>query len=66
MNSSADWGPSDVLSVPRVAQAMLGAGFSRDEAQKVVFDNPIAFYSQSPKFKAPVGMPPSALRVAAQ
>ena len=64
VNSSADWGPSDVLSVPRVAQAMLKAGFSRDEVQKVVFDNPVQFYSQSPKFKVPVGATSSVARVA--
>ncbi len=64
VNSSADWGPSDVLSVPKVAQAMLKAGFSRDEVQKVVFDNPVEFYSQSPKFIAPVGARTGAARVA--
>ncbi len=64
VNSSADWGPSDVLSVPKVARAMLEVGFSRDEVQKVVFDNPVAFYSQSPNFKAPVGGVSSAARLA--
>jgi uncharacterized protein len=64
VNSSADWGPSDVLSVPKVAQAMLRAGFGRDEVQKVVFENPVQFYAQSPTFKGPVGMARAAGRVA--
>ena len=55
VNSSADWGPSDVLSVPKVANLMLRSGFSRDEVEKVVFHNPVHFYSQSPNFKMPDG-----------
>ncbi len=55
VNSSADWGPSDVLSVPKVAQLMLRSGFSRDEVEKVVFHNPVHFYSQSPNFRMPEG-----------
>lgn len=56
VNSSADWGPSDVLSVPRVARLMLRSGFSREEVEKVVFHNPIEFFSQSPNFKLPEGV----------
>jgi predicted metal-dependent TIM-barrel fold hydrolase len=55
VNSSADWGPSDVLSVPKVAQLMLKVGFSRAEVERVVWENPIRFYSQSPNFNVPVG-----------
>jgi predicted metal-dependent TIM-barrel fold hydrolase len=55
VNSSADWGPSDVLSVPKVAQLMLRVGFSRAEVEHLVWENPIRFYSQSPNFKLPVG-----------
>jgi uncharacterized protein len=55
VNSSADWGPSDVLSVPRVARLMLRSGFSRDEVEKVVFHNPVRFFSQSPNFQLPAG-----------
>jgi predicted metal-dependent TIM-barrel fold hydrolase len=67
VNSSADWGPSDVLSVPRVAHLMLRAGFSREETEKVVFHNPVRFFSQSPNFRMPQGitrMPaPSRVRI---
>ena len=55
VNSSADWGPSDVLSVPKVAQLMLRSGFSREEVEKVVFHNPVHFFSQSPNFRMPEG-----------
>lgn len=55
VNSSADWGPSDVLSVPKVAQLMLKVGFSRAEVERLVWENPIRFYSQSPNFKVPTG-----------
>jgi uncharacterized protein len=56
VNSSADWGPSDVLSVPRVARMLLGVGFPREEVERLVFSNPLAFYSQSPNFKLPDGV----------
>jgi len=55
VNSSADWGPSDVLSVPKVAQLMLKVGFSRHEVERLVWENPIRFYSQSPNFTPPRG-----------
>ena len=56
VNSSADWGPSDVLSVPRVAKQLLGVGFPREEVERLVFWNPIGFFSQSPNFKLPAGV----------
>ncbi len=50
INSSADWGYSDPLLVPKTVAGMRLAGFSRDEIEKVVFHNPYNFYKQSPKF----------------
>jgi len=47
INSSCDWGPSDPLSVPRTALEMRRRGFREDEIQKVVWDNPVAFFRQS-------------------
>lgn len=55
VNSSADWGPSDVLSVPKVAALMLRSGFARDEVERLVWENPIRFYGQSPRFAVPSG-----------
>jgi predicted metal-dependent TIM-barrel fold hydrolase len=56
VNSSADWGPSDVLSVPRVANLLLRLGFPREEVERLVFWNPLRFYGQSPNFKLPDGI----------
>ena len=50
LNSSADWGYSDPLLVPKTVAGMRLAGFSREEIEKVVFYNPYNFYKQSPKF----------------
>jgi predicted metal-dependent TIM-barrel fold hydrolase len=47
VNSAADWGRSDPLKVARTARAMAEAGFTADEVDKVVWRNPVAFFSQS-------------------
>jgi len=47
INSSCDWGPSDPLMVPRTVLEMRRRGFSPAEIQRVVWDNPIAFFKQS-------------------
>jgi predicted metal-dependent TIM-barrel fold hydrolase len=54
VNSSCDWGPSDPLSVAKVAQELLRRGFPKDQVEQLVFWNPIAFYGQSDRwtFKA--------------
>ena len=56
VNSSADWGPSDVLSVPRVATLLTRLGFPREEIERLVFWNPVRFFAQSPNFKLPDGV----------
>ena len=50
LNSSADWGYSDPMLVPKTVTNMRLAGFSKEEIEKVVFHNPYNFYKQSPKF----------------
>ena len=50
INSSADWGVSDPLSVPRVVRELECRGVPRDQIEQLVFLNPIQFYSQSPRF----------------
>ena len=47
VNSSADWGPSDALSVARVAAEMRKRGYTSDQVRKVVWDNPMTFYALS-------------------
>ena len=49
VNSAADWGVSDPLKVPKVGSAMIEAGFSKDDVDKVLFANPINFFAQSGK-----------------
>lgn len=47
VNSAADWGRSDPLLTLRTAEAMLANGFSDDEVDKVLWRNPVEFYSRS-------------------
>lgn len=47
INSAADWGVSDPLKVPKTVQAMVAAGIPRDTIARIVWDNPVAFFSQS-------------------
>lgn len=49
VNSSADWGPSDPLSVPKLAVLMKQSGFAEDVVQRLVWDNPVRFFGQSGK-----------------
>jgi uncharacterized protein len=51
MNSACDWGVSVPLAVPRTALEMRKRQHTQDWIDKVVFENPIRFMSQSPKFK---------------
>jgi predicted metal-dependent TIM-barrel fold hydrolase len=47
VNSAADWGRSDPLLTVRTGEAMLAAGFSEDDVDRVLWRNPVAFYGQS-------------------
>jgi predicted metal-dependent TIM-barrel fold hydrolase len=47
INSAADWGVSDPLKVPKTVAAMRAAEIADDEIAKIVWDNPVAFFSQS-------------------
>ncbi|HZR25415.1 MAG TPA: TatD family hydrolase [Vicinamibacterales bacterium] len=49
VNSAADWGISDPLKVPKTIDAMRAAGIADAVIQKIVWDNPVAFFSQSGK-----------------
>jgi hypothetical protein len=48
INSAADWGISDPLKVPKTVAAMRDAGVPRASIEKVVWDNPVEFFGQSP------------------
>ncbi|WP_432948546.1 TatD family hydrolase [Kribbella sp. CA-253562] len=47
VNSAADWGKSDPLRTFATGQAMLAAGFTEDDVDRVLWRNPVEFYSQS-------------------
>jgi hypothetical protein len=47
INSAADWGRSDPLKVFRTVEAMVAAGFSDDDVDRVVWRNPVEFFGQS-------------------
>ncbi len=44
VNSAADWGRSDPLKVPKTVAALLEAGIDEADVQRLVWDNPVAFY----------------------
>ncbi|GAA2453911.1 TatD family hydrolase [Actinomadura vinacea] len=47
VNSAADWGRSDPLKTVRTGEAMLAAGFTEDDVDRVLWRNPVEFYGQS-------------------
>lgn len=47
VNSAADWGISDPLKVPKTIDVMRAAGIGDDAIEQIVWDNPIAFFSQT-------------------
>ncbi|SEG91903.1 hypothetical protein SAMN05444920_107385 [Nonomuraea solani] len=47
INSAADWGVSDPLLTLETAEAMLAAGFTDDDVDRVLWRNPVEFYGQS-------------------
>jgi predicted metal-dependent TIM-barrel fold hydrolase len=51
MNSACDWGVSIPLAVPYTALEMRKRQHSADWIDKVIYQNPVQFMSQSPKFR---------------
>ena len=47
VNSAADWGVSDPLSVPKTAQLMLDRGIAEADVTAVCYENALAAYGQS-------------------
>ncbi|MFC4853414.1 TatD family hydrolase [Actinophytocola glycyrrhizae] len=47
VNSAADWGRSDPLKTYKTGLAMLDAGFTEADVDKVLWRNPVEFYGQS-------------------
>jgi uncharacterized protein len=51
MNSACDWGVSIPLAVPRTALEMRKRGHAEEWIDKVIYQNPVQFMSQSPRFR---------------
>jgi predicted metal-dependent TIM-barrel fold hydrolase len=52
---ACDWGPSDPIAVPRFVLEMRRRRHDEALIHRVVFENPVTFLSQSPKFVVPAG-----------
>ncbi|MGH7818502.1 MAG: TatD family hydrolase [Candidatus Binatia bacterium] len=52
VNSAADWGRSDPLKVPKTVEHLRGRGFSEDDLSRLVWRNPVEFFSQSGRLAA--------------
>ncbi len=51
VNSAGDWGPSNPVAVPDFIQEMRKRGHSEAKIRKVVYDNPLEFFSQCDRFE---------------
>lgn len=51
VDSSADWGVSDPLSVPKTAHLMLEKGISKEDVHKTCYQNALEVYSNSGNMK---------------
>ncbi|GAB4518427.1 MAG: TatD family hydrolase [Anaerolineae bacterium] len=51
--SACDWGPSEPVALPNFIFEMRRRGHPESLIKKIVYDNPVEFLSQSPKFKLP-------------
>jgi predicted metal-dependent TIM-barrel fold hydrolase len=53
VNSAGDWGPSKPTAVPDFIIEMRRRGYPESLIRRVVYENPIEFFSQSRNFQAP-------------
>ncbi len=51
VNSAGDWGPSNPLAVPEFILEMRRRGHSESAIRRVVYDNPLTFFSQCKRFE---------------
>src|SRR5213078_2277190 len=50
-NSAGDWGKSNPLAVPEFIQEMKRRGHGEEVIQKIVYENPLAFFRQCSRWK---------------
>jgi predicted metal-dependent TIM-barrel fold hydrolase len=53
---ACDWGPSEPIAVPKLIAEMRRRRHPDELIHRVVFQNPVEFLSQSPKFVLPAGV----------
>jgi len=58
VNGSADWGVSDPLSLVKVAGYMAGHGHGQDVIRDLVFNNAMAFYGGSDRWRPELDLTP--------
>ena len=51
LNSACDWGISDPLAVPKTALELRKRGYDAAFVDRLLYQNPVSFMSQCPKFK---------------
>ena len=51
INSSADWGRSDPLSVPKTAPLMLDSGIARSDVEAICFGNALAAFGKDGRMR---------------
>ncbi|MFD2101516.1 TatD family hydrolase [Flagellimonas iocasae] len=61
VDSSADWGVSDPLAVPKTANLMLQSGISHEDVVKTVYKNALDFFGRSGKMKEEHWLTPEAI-----
>jgi len=58
VDGSADWGVSDPLSLPKTVDYLSRDGHGSDTVRRLVFENAMKFYSQSPRWKPRLDLKP--------
>ena len=53
LDSAADWGVSDHLAITKAADEMRCRGFAEKKIAEILYENPVAFLGQSPRFQLP-------------
>jgi hypothetical protein len=61
VNSSADWGVSDPLAVPKTATLMLKRGISREDVEKTCYKNALLAFGKNGKMKESDWLDPEAV-----
>ena len=53
VHSACEWGPSTAVARPQLVMEMRRRGHPGALIRKIVYENPIEFISQSPRFQLP-------------